>query len=135
VALGTYRELVGVRIAAVQLKYKKISCRFAILYRSCVTHVRITLTISLADILSSVDGGRRSPRVADDMPCCHGTNVPAAALQTEKNMSAQCRHIMRPSACLCTVDRTVFVVVSSWHCDCESSPGLPDACRTVPGGR
>jgi len=31
--------------------------------------------------------------------------------------------------------KTMFMVLSSWHSHCESSPGSFDECRTAPNGR
>jgi len=33
------------------------------------------------------------------------------------------------------ITNTMFMVLSSWHSHCESSPGSFDECRTAPGGR
>ena len=32
------------------------------------------------------------------------------------------------------IDKTMFMMLSSWHSHCESSPGSFDECRTAPGG-
>jgi len=50
-------------------------------------------------------------------------------------LSFPCRHSSNIEIIIIIINKTMFMVLSSWQNHCESSPGSFDECRMTPSGR